>query len=211
VPDFSWVVPISGQDYPVMSPQAIEAELLAAEADVFMRWEFTPPFARRHLTDWQRATSHRYYWRVAPGTTRPIPVPRLRHYVDGVGVFAGSVWTTFGRRAVDRILDDTDGLDYLRRRFGRTMCPSEAFFQTMLMNSPFGLRIVDDDRRFYDFPKTGGSGHPRVLGLDRLDELVAGNFQFARKVEQEASAPLLDALDELHMSSGSPTAPLGPH
>jgi hypothetical protein len=206
VPDYSWLVPISGQDYPIMSPRAIEAELLASQADAYMRWEFTPPFARSHNSDWQQGTSHRYYWRVAPGTTRPIPWPRLRWYFDGVGVFAGSLWTTFGRRAVERVFADEQLLAHLRKRFARPMAPSEGFFQTLLMNAPIGLSIVNDDRRFYDFPKTGGSGHPRILTLDRLDELLATNVQFARKVEQEASAPLLDALDELHARSGAQPA-----
>jgi hypothetical protein len=198
IPDYSWIVVISGQDYPVVHPRAIEAELRASQADVYMRWEFIPPFARKRSTDWQRGMSHRYYWRLAPGTTRPVPFPRLRSYFDGVGVFAGSNWSTFSRRAIDRIFDEPELVAYLRKRFMGTLAPSEAFFQTLVMNSPIGLSVVNDERRYYRFPETGDASHPYVLTLDDLDAILARKAWFARKIEEGVSDELLDRLDELN-------------
>jgi hypothetical protein len=196
VRDFSWLVLLSGQDYPIKSPRAIEAELLASDADAYMRWELATPFARRHQSDWQRGMSHRYYWRVAPGTTRPVPIPRVRAYFDGVGIFAGSTWSTFSRRAVARMFEDPWLLDYLKRRFSRTMIPDEAFFQTLLLNRPTRLHIVNNDRRFMEFAPEHGYAHPRILGLDDFTMLIESDVMFARKVD-ETSAPLLDRLDEV--------------
>jgi Core-2/I-Branching enzyme len=196
IPDFSWIVLISGQDYPAMSPRRIEAELLESQADAFIHWEFVPPFARRHSTDWQRGTSHRYYWHLAPGTHRPIPLPRLPFYADGVGIFAGQTWWNLGRRAVDRILDHPEMTGYLaQRRFRTTLVPDEAFFQTALLNSPADLHLVNRHRRFYRFPKRGGSAHPEVLTIRDLDAILASGAFFARKVDQDASGELLDRLD----------------
>jgi hypothetical protein len=202
IPDYSWIVLVSGQDYPTMTPRGIEAELLASSADVFMRWEFIPPFATRRSTDWQRGMSHRYYWHYVPGTHRPVPVPRLRFYRDGVGVFAGSLWMNLSCRAVDRVLAERELRDYLgERRFSSTLVPEESFFPTVLMNSPIGLGIVNDQRRFLRFPKTGGSAHPETLTMRHLDSMRASNAFFARKVDEDASAELLDALDELTASA----------
>ncbi len=188
---------LSGQDYPAISPQLIEAELLASDADAFIQWEFIPPFARRGSTDWQRGMSHRYYWHLVPGRTRPIPVPRVRAYADGVGVFAGSQWWSLGRRSVDRILNGASCTEYLlRRRFRTTLLPDEAFFQTALLNSPLGLNLVNDHRRFYRFPKTGGSGHPDILTIHDFDSILASRPFFVRKVDEGVSDELLDRLDE---------------
>jgi hypothetical protein len=196
IPDFSWVVLVSGQDYPAMAPRRIEAELLGSQADAFIHWEFVPPIARRRSTDWQRGTSHRYYWHLAPGTHRPIPLPRLRFYGDGVGVFAGQTWWNLGRRAVDRILENPEMTRYLaQRRFRSTLVPDEAFFQTALLNFPADLHLVNSHRRFYRFPKTGGSAHPETLTIRDLDAILASGAFFARKVDEDASGELLDRLD----------------
>jgi hypothetical protein len=196
IPNVSWIVLVSGQDYPAMSPARIESELLQSQADAFIHWEFVPPFARRRSTDWQRGTSHRYYWRRFPGTQRFVPVPRLRSYVDGVGTFAGATWWNLGRRAVDRILDNRDMTDYLlQRRFRPSLAADEAFFQTAVLNSPADLNLVNRHRRFYRFRKTGGSAHPDILTVRDLDAILASGAFFARKIDEPASGELLDRLD----------------
>jgi Core-2/I-Branching enzyme len=197
IPDFSWIVLVSGQDYPAMSPRSIESELLESQADAFIHWELVPPIASRRSTDWQRGTSHRYYWLRVPGTHRFVPVPLLRFYFDGVGVYAGQTWWNLGRRAVDRILDNPVLTGYLaERRFRSALAPDEAFFQTALLNSPADLHLVNSHRRFYRFPKTGGSAHPEVLTVRDLDAILASGAFFVRKVDEPASGELLDRLDE---------------
>jgi hypothetical protein len=196
IPDVSWIVLVSGQDYPAMSPARIESELLKSQADAFIHWEFVPPVATRWSTDWQRGTSHRYYQLRLPGTHRFVPVPLLRFYVDGVGTFAGATWWNLGRRAVDRILDNRDMTDYLlRRRFRSALAADEAFVQTALLNSPADLHLVNQHRRFYRFLKTGGSAHPEVLTVRDLDAILASGAFFARKVDEPDSCELLDGLD----------------
>jgi hypothetical protein len=196
IPSTAWIVFLSGQDYPVISPRAVETELLASTVDAFLHWEPVPPVAARRSSDWQRGTSRRYYWHRIPGRFRPVPVPRLRFFFDGVGIFAGSQWWSLNRRAVERILEDSERTDYLlRHRFRSTMIPDEAFFQTALLNSPLDLTIVNDHRRFYRFLTNGGASHPKILTIEDLEEIVSSNAFFARKVDEVISEELLDALD----------------
>lgn len=198
VGDFSWIVVLSGQDYPLVSARRIEAELQASPADAFMRWEFVPPFPGRLSTPYQRASYRRHYWWRVPGTSRYVPLLRPSFYRDGVGMYGGSVWSTFGRRAVERILGQEAMRTYLRdRRLRRMLVPDESFFQTVLMNAPHGLDIVNDDRRFYRFLEAGGAPHAEVLTMGYLDELRQSRAHFARKFEEGASGELLDHLDEL--------------
>jgi hypothetical protein len=195
-PSFAWIVLLSGQDYPAMSPRAIEVELLSCEIDAFIHWERVPRLPTHRSTDWQRGTSRRYYWHRVPGHFRPLPVPRIRAFVEDRSTFAGSQWWNLGRRAVDRILDATELTDYLlSSRFRSTWCPDEAFFQTALLNTPRGLKLINSHRRFYRFPRDGRSAHPETLAdLDFHDILSSGAF-FARKVHDVVSAKLLDRLD----------------
>jgi hypothetical protein len=196
IPNVSWIVLVSGQDYPAMSPARIESELLQSQADAFIHWELIPLIASRRSTQWQRLISRRYYWFRVPGTHRFVPLPRLQFYVDGVGTYAGQTWWNLGRRAVDRILDNPALTRYLaERRFRTALAPDEAFFQTALLNSPADLHLVNQHRRFYRFPKTGGSAHPETLTVRDLDAILASGAFFARKVDEPASGELLDRLD----------------
>jgi hypothetical protein len=193
ISDVSWIVLISGQDYPAMSPRSLEAELLESDADAFIGWDYIPPVARRSSTDWQRHASRRYYWHRVPGHSRAVPVPRLRFFFDGIGLFAGSQWWNLGRNAIDRVLDDAARSEYLLRRLRSPRVPDEAFFQTVLLNNARGLRLVNSHRRFYRFAV--GSPHPRTLTISDLDEILASRAFFARKVDNAISEELLDRLD----------------
>jgi hypothetical protein len=197
LPNTGWIVLLSGQDYPVMRPGSVETELLTSHVDAFLHWELVPPVPVRRCSDWQRGTSQRYYWHRVPRHFRPVPVPRLRFFFDGVGIFAGSQWWSLSRRAVDRIVEGSELTQYLlRRRLRATMIPDEAFFQTALLNSPLDLAIVNDHRRFYRFSSNGGSAHPDTLTIDDLEPILSSNAFFARKVDELISEELLDALDE---------------
>jgi len=196
VPDFSWIVLLSGQDYPAKSPRRIEEELLASKADAFIHWEAVPPISSHRSSDWQRGMSKRYYWHYLPGTHRSIPLPRLRFMLGGVVLLAGATWWNLGRRAVERILSNPELTDYLVQRLRSTIVIDEAFFQTALLNSAGGLDIVNNHRRFYRFSKAGGAAHPDVLTIRDADAILASDAFFVRKVDEEASAELLDRLDE---------------
>ena len=116
--------------------------------------------------------------------------------LGGVVLLAGATWWNLGRRAVERILSNPELTDYLVQRLRSTIVIDEAFFQTALLNSAGGLDIVNNHRRFYRFSKAGGAAHPDVLTIRDADAILASDAFFVRKVDEEASAELLDRLDE---------------
>jgi hypothetical protein len=195
--DFSWIVLISGQDYPARSTREIEAELLTTEADAFVHWEAIPPVASRRSTYWQRIASRRYWWHTMPGTSRTLPVPRLRSLWDGVALFAGSTWWNLSRRVVDQIQDMPNLRNYLiKHRLRSCGHPDESFFQTMVLNSSLGLHIVNSDRRFIHFTAQRGGAHPEILTVAHLDAIRESNAFFVRKVDEHVSGELLNVLDQ---------------
>ena len=200
--EWDWLVLLSGQDYPVRPVASIEADLLAAPVDAFIRHKPIPPrvlrrgavdeFARRYTYRWRplRAAS----WR-APAA-RLDPLVQVRRLPSGLfagvparpplPVFHGSDWFSLSRRAVDTVLvAPEEVVDH----FLHTIIPTEAFVHTVLANS--GLRLANDHRRYAVFdPPTAPS--PRVFGLHDVDEVLATGADFARKFADER---VLDAID----------------
>ena len=196
IPDYSWVVLISGQDYPVRAPRSIEAELLATDVDAYIPWEPVPRLPGRFSTGWQRGTTLRYFRRSIRSQALPGRVPRARALLDGVEVYSGAAWWDLSRRVIERIFEAEPFLTYLRRRFEPVVLPDEAFFQTAILNFPRELLLANATRRFYTFPTTGKSLHPHTLTIEHLPEIRASDAFFARKIDPVESADLLDALDQ---------------
>jgi len=69
----------------------------------------------------------------------------------------------------------------------------EFVFQTILMNSPYKSKIVNDNFRYIDWSL--GGANPKMLDEDDFDAIKNSNMLFARKVSQTKSAKLLDLID----------------
>jgi hypothetical protein len=195
--EFDWLVLLSGQDYPIRPVAEIEASLLAAPYDAFIRHKPVPPRGLRRGGVDEFARRYTYRWR--PGSlswARLDPLVQGRRLPSGtfVGlpaspplpVFHGSDWFSLSRRAVDVVLAAPDAVvDH----FLHTIIPTEAFVHTVLANS--GLRLADDHRRYAVFDPPS-SPSPRVFGLEDVDAVLASGADFARKFDD---VRVLDAID----------------
>jgi hypothetical protein len=86
------------------------------------------------------------------------------------------------------------GGEPLARYFARTVCPDEAFAQTVLVNDP-RFRLANDNLRYLDV-RGSRNGRPRVLTMADAPALAAGGYCFARKLDPAVDPGLLDWLDE---------------
>ncbi|ATE60922.1 beta-1,6-N-acetylglucosaminyltransferase [Thauera sinica] len=105
----------------------------------------------------------------------------------------GNQNTNYRRSAIEAILDHVDSHPAYCAYFRRTALPDEAFFATILRNSP-ALHIVDDSLRYIYWPG-GHSASGGVMDLRHLPELEASSAYFALKFDQNASPELLDHID----------------
>ena len=76
--------------------------------------------------------------------------------------------------------------------YKHAFAPGEMFFQTILMNSQFKNRIVNDNKRYVEFIDS----HPRVLTIRDYDTLKQGGYFFARKFDPKIDSQILDAIDK---------------
>lgn len=214
--DYQWLVYLSGQDYPIRPLAELEAVLASTEYDGYLTWRLMDarsPDGRRQQG--RVRYLYRYFelpgWETALRFVRPLNKlqnafnvhltygPRLGMRVQYPGgasgqyPFVGSQWTTLRRRAAEQLLATARSRGKMVAHFERTVCPDEAFAQTVLINDG-SFRLFNDNLRYVDF-QSSRDGHPRVLTRDDCPALVAGGYYFARKFDLDVDAGAFDWLD----------------
>ena len=197
IPDLSWVLVISGQDYPTRPMQDIEADLARSSKDAYLRYFRVDARPGNDEHPWQRLTRRRYLHKLRlPGTHRSVPFPR-RHPFNGrdLSLYVGDQWVNLGSAAVHHVLEQQQRLPNVSRYFNRCSIPDEGFLPTLLLNNAEQLTIEDDRRRYIPWGK--GQRHPPLLQLSDVEKAAASTDLFARKVDSELTPDVLDAFDRL--------------
>jgi hypothetical protein len=201
----AYVSLLSGQDYPVKPPAAIEQRLREADGASFI--EHFPMPRRpggRHggVTDtgWAdgglpRVASWNFH--VARRELR-IPnnrlrLPMRRHPPAAMRFWGGGQWWTLSAAAVVLIRRmAAERPDVVR--FSRWMSSAdEIVFQTLLNNAPTPVPLVNDSLRFADWSARGS--HPRTITSADLPALAETPALFARKFDPESDPAVLDLID----------------
>lgn len=213
---YEWLVYLSGQDYPIRPPAELEAMLASSDYDGYLTWrpvDAPSPDGRRRQG--RIRYLYRYVdlpgWETALRFARPLNKlqtafnvhltygPRLgiRARFPGAATghapFVGSQWTALRRRCAEQLLATARGGGEVVAHFERTVCPDEAFAQTVLINDG-RFRLCNDNLRFAD-TKGSRDGHARTLTRADGPALVAGDYYFARKFDLDADPAALDWLD----------------
>jgi hypothetical protein len=145
VPDFTWALVVSGQDYPVHGMQAIERELENSSADAYLRF-FPVDDPCSDVHPWQATCRRRYLERRRlPLSSRTVPLPRERRnpFHGDTRLYVGDLWVNLSAPAVSKLLDSP-----LRQPMERYLrwaaVPDEAFTPTVLLNGPGSVRVIAD-------------------------------------------------------------------
>jgi hypothetical protein len=197
IPELSWVLVISGQDYPTRSMTAIEDDLGRSSKDAYLRYFRVDPRPGNDVHPWQQLTRRRYLHKIRlPRTHRSVPFPR-RHPFDGkdLSLYVGDQWVNLGSSAVHHVLEQQQRLPQVERYFGRCSIPDEGFLPTLLLNNAEHLRVEDDRRRYISWTK--GQRHPALLDLSDVEKAAGSTDLFARKVDSERTPEVLDLFDRL--------------
>lgn len=104
-----------------------------------------------------------------------------RKYFSDLKPYGGSQWWTITRECAEFIIDyvnkNTSFCDYYKN----TLLPEEGFFQTIVLNSYFKDRVLNNNLRYIDW--NSGPQHPRILNLNDYDKLIYSDRLFARKFD----------------------------
>jgi hypothetical protein len=196
VPDLSWLLVISGQDYPTRPIRAIEAELSTSTVDASLRHFRVDRSGEHDVHPWQQVTRRRYLHKIrVPLTPRSVPFPRRHLFGQDLALYVGDVWVNLSSAAVHHILEQQERLPSLERYLNWCACPDEALLPTLLLNNAEHLRVEGDRWRYIRWTKT--QPHPAFLEPSDVDKAVGGTELFARKVDTERTPDVLDMFDRL--------------
>lgn len=105
-------------------------------------------------------------------------------------LYGGSTYWTLGRESLEYVFRYMNENPGFLPRFKHSFCAEEIFFQTILMNSPFGKDIVPHNMRFIVWEVRNGN-FPANLDESDYEDITKSDALFARKFEYPVSEKLL--------------------
>lgn len=108
-------------------------------------------------------------------------------------LYGGSTYWSLSRECVRYVIAFTQKNKWVFNRFKYTLCAEEFYFQTVIMNSDFATKVVNDNLRHIDWVARNGN-NPAILDETDYEKLKETKAVFARKFDYPQSIGLLDKI-----------------
>ncbi|MEJ7779628.1 MAG: beta-1,6-N-acetylglucosaminyltransferase [Daejeonella sp.] len=105
-----------------------------------------------------------------------------------------SAWWILSADAAQYLVDFIKDNAKLKRFMRFTWGADEFLITTIIMNSPFKDKVVNDNLRHIDWSR--GDAHPKIFAKQDLKDLVETNKYFARKFDINVDKDILDLIDQ---------------
>jgi hypothetical protein len=226
--DFSWLINLSGQDYPIQPLSEIEKFLLQTNYDGFVHhfevfskqspWKRNEGYSRYHyryrtvvstLPEWQKELLKpvkvlnyvQPFFRVNFSYGITLGVKTSVPFDQDFICYGGSFLCTLSRRCVEYLHNFVEANPSIVHYYEGVAIPDECFIQTVLINSRL-FKLCNDCKRYFDFSQTR-NGHPRILSIIDFPALAKSKAHFARKFDPIKDEQILDLIDRqlLEMSA----------
>lgn len=204
---------LSGLDYPIKSLSEFKAFFEEHNGDEFLEWHRYPnekweggTYRRLELFRLNDYVSYRSlkgkrlidklnYWQIRLGIKRRIP----QHYPV---LYGGSNWMSITYGCASHVLSCHKKKRKFYRRLKFTFAPDELYLHTLIMNSPYGSQVTNNNKRLIRWDKYGNG--PLVLDHNDLWNVAVSDALLMRKVEPLLSEKLLSAIDKYMLMEDSP-------
>jgi len=205
--EWDFFVNLSGQDFPLKSQDFIRDFLGKNKGNSFIK-------IANQNTD-RPETMNRIENYFAETDTGFSGVPYKRAYLTDVIPYIGGQWMILTRECCEFICNSGEAKKF-EDYYLHTLIPDESFFQTVMMNTSFNGKIINDDKRAVIWiPDKGiklrsktftesdtksliASGkiklRPKILVAQDLSFLLASNALFARKFDENIDSNILDIM-----------------
>lgn len=110
--------------------------------------------------------------------------------------FGGATWWSLSKEALNYIVGYTKENPALINRLKYSFCSEEIYFQTILMNSDFRNKVVNDNLRYIDWVSNRG-GYPAFLDDTDYEKILTSTSLFARKLNNTSSKNLKEKIKEI--------------
>jgi hypothetical protein len=106
--------------------------------------------------------------------------------------WGGAEWLNMTGDCVEYILNYLNSNESFLRSFRHTRCADEIFFQTIIMNSPFASKCVQNYLRYVDFDT--GPEYPRTIRESEYSKLISSDALFARKFDANVDNRIIEKI-----------------
>jgi hypothetical protein len=110
-------------------------------------------------------------------------------------IYKGLVYGSFPREFGEYAVKTWQETPNVEQQLRVTRIPEEMYFQTVAMNSEFKKYVINDHKRYMEWGAPRNGSTPAILDITDLEKIEDGDYLFARKVDSEISAELIEALD----------------
>lgn len=194
--ELSYFHVISGQDYPLRSKKYFLNFFKRHMGQEFISFKKLP------IAEWDEGTYKRYQRYSFYDYTNKFN-PTIISFLSNLQkafhikrripdqydcLFGGSNWVSITRSCAQYIVKCHNIKFYNRLKY--TFAPEETFFPTIIMNSPYSKRVVNNNLRYIVW-KTNSKGHPKILTQEDWGGITMNLVLFGRKVDPTVSKVLI--------------------
>ena len=188
---YDYFINLTAECYPLRSPRQISEAFKGQNAGYMTFWKI--PYE-----GWFQGGTNRIYDRYFFLPKKGYPyvrifhIPRLNKKLPcDLEAYGG--WSLFclPKDLVSYVVEFVKNNPNVKSFFKRTFAPSELIFQTILLNSPFRDRVVNDNKRYQEFEEA----HPRTLTKNDYQMLKKSEKLFARKFNPAVDKEIMDMID----------------
>ena len=192
---------LSGQDYPLVS-----AEYLNEFFSENIGKEFLSYYDYRN--DWKEGLLRleKYYltgyqfsgkFLLEKVLNKIMPKRKIPH---GLHPYGKSMFWMLSPAAAMHVINTVENDKKLLNFFFLSWGSDEFVFQTILMNSSYKERIINNNYRYIDW--SGGGANPKVLGIEDAGAIAKSQMLFARKFDMLKQPDILDYIDTHLIADG---------
>lgn len=196
--NYQFVNLMSGQDYPLKTADELYQYLIDNLNMSFIAYE------RIEHSWWEHAVSrYKFYHftdfrlmgRYALQKIANQLMPRRKFPLDfTLYGSTNSSWWILSSGAAQYLIDFIKDNSKLKRFMKFTWGADEFLITTIIMNSPFRDKVINDNLRHIDW--SSGDAHPKIFAKNDWNDLIRTNKYFARKFDIHVDIEILDLIDE---------------
>lgn len=128
-----------------------------------------------------------------------LPLPKKRNFFESFPLYGGSFYWCLTGECVKWIDNFVKQNTNFVNRFNYTYCGDEIFYQTLILNSPFKDKIINDDLRYKEWGDVNAL-HPNNLEKKDFEKIRESDKLLARKFDMTIDPDILDMIDEMILS-----------
>ncbi|SKC69929.1 beta-1,6-N-acetylglucosaminyltransferase [Maledivibacter halophilus] len=115
-----------------------------------------------------------------------------RKFLKDIKPYAGWQWWTITRECTEYIINYLNQNQSFCDYYKYTLIPDEGFFQTIVLNSHFRNRVINNNLRF--IAGGGENLHPKTLTRDDYNYIMMSDMLFARKFDTNVDNEIIEII-----------------